>query len=153
MGECHVHAGIDPENIRLQRSLHPGAEFLIHPECGCTAPVLWARSDGQIAPEHSYVLSTEKMLTHARQSTAQRFLVATETGILHRLSKELPDKRFEAADPNAVCHYMKMITPLKLRNALRDMAPQIEIDPCIASRARVAIERMLAVPASKPSFE
>src|SRR5207302_785223 len=84
---------------------------------------------GTIGAERSYVLSTEKMLTHARSSSASRFLVATETGILHRLEKELPGKRFEAADPSAVCRYMKMITPLKLRDALRDLQPRVEVDP------------------------
>jgi quinolinate synthase len=93
------------------------------------------------------------MVSHARSSPTDRFLVATETGILHRLHKELPGKRFEAADPGAVCHYMKMITPTKLRDALRDLTPRVEVDSHTARRARVAIDRMLAVPSSKPSFE
>lgn len=152
-GECHVHAGIRPEEIEARRLANPDADLLIHPECGCTAPLLWARSGGGIAPEHSYVLSTEKMVNHARQSPRRHFLVATETGILHRLEKEAPGKVFEPADPGAVCRYMKMITPLKLRDALRDLAPQVDVDPAIADRARVAIDRMLAVPASRPSFE
>jgi quinolinate synthase len=93
------------------------------------------------------------MVNHARQSPRNHFLVATETGILHRLEKEAPGKVFEAADPGAVCRYMKMITPLKLRDALRDLAPEVQVDPEIAARARVPIDRMLAVPASRPSFE
>ncbi len=153
MGECHVHAGIRPEEIEERRIANPDADLLIHPECGCTAQMVWGRSAGTIGKSRSYVLSTEKMLTHARGSQRSRFLVATETGMLHRLQKELPEKRFEAADPNAVCRYMKMITPLKLRDALRDLEPRVEVEPEIASRARVAIDRMLAVPASKPSFE
>jgi quinolinate synthase len=153
MGECHVHAGIRPEEVEQRRAALPDADLLIHPECGCTAQMVWARSAGAINPDRSYVLSTEKMLTHARASTAPRFLVATETGIIHRLRKELPQKEFEAADPGAVCRYMKMITPRKLRDALRDLEPQVEVPPEIACRARVAIDRMLAVPASKPSFE
>jgi quinolinate synthase len=153
MGECHVHAGIRPDEVEARRRANPDADLLIHPECGCTAQMVWARSAGTIAPERSYVLSTEKMLTHARSSSADRFLVATETGILHRLEKELPGKRFEAADPSAVCRYMKMITPLKLRDALRDLQPRVEVEPEIADRARIAIDRMLAVPATRPSFE
>jgi quinolinate synthase len=93
------------------------------------------------------------MLSHARSSPRDKFLVATETGILHRLRKELPQKRFIAADPSAVCRFMKMITPIKLRDALRDMAPEVIVEPLIAERARVAIDRMLAVPASRPSYE
>src|SRR5712692_9363063 len=153
MPECHVHAGIRPEEIEAQLASNPKADLLIHPECGCTTQLQWARSAGTLDPRRSFVFSTEKMLTHARQSKTDEFLVATETGMLHRLQKELPEKRFHAADPNAVCRYMKMITPLKLRDALRDLQPSVEVEPDVARRARVAIDRMLAVPASKPSFE
>jgi quinolinate synthase len=152
-GECHVHAGIRPDEIQARRSARASAELLIHPECGCTAQLVWAHSAGAIEREGAHVLSTEKMLTHARRSSSEEFLVATETGILHRLRKELPGKRFEAADPGAVCRYMKMITPFKLRDALRDLQPEIDVEPEIAQRARVAIDRMLAVPARAPSFE
>lgn len=153
MGECHVHAGIRPEEVEARRAGLPDADLLIHPECGCTTPLLWARSAGSIDPAHSFVLSTEKMLTHAQRSPRQEFLVATETGILHRLRQEMPTKRFEAADPGAVCRYMKMITPEKLRNTLRDLQPEVKVAPEIARRARVAIDRMLAVPARMPSLE
>jgi quinolinate synthase len=153
MGECHVHAGIRPDEIEARRAANPDADLLIHPECGCTTQVLWARSAGILDPNRSFILSTEKMLTHAQRSPQQEFLVATETGILHRLRKELPSKRFTAADPGAVCRYMKMITPEKLRDALRDLEPEVTVDPEIARRARVAIDRMLAVPPSRPSLE
>jgi quinolinate synthase len=153
MGECHVHAGIRPDEIEARRVAHPEADVLIHPECGCTTSMIWARSAGEIGAQRTYVLSTEKMLTHAKQSPKQQFLVATETGILHRLNRELPGKRFEAADPGAICQYMKMITPEKLRNALRDLAPQVEVPADIIERARIPIDRMLAVPARRPSFE
>jgi quinolinate synthase len=153
MGECHVHAGIRPEEIEARRAAHPNADLLVHPECGCTAQVVWAQSAGLLSESRTFVLSTEKMLTHARQSPRAQFLVATETGMLHRLQKELPFKRFEAADPGAVCRYMKMITPQKLRDALRHLRPEVKVDPRIARRARIAIDRMLEVPASRPSFE
>jgi quinolinate synthase len=153
MGECHVHAGIRPDEVEARRVDLPDADLLIHPECGCTTPLLWARSAGGIDPSRSFILSTEKMLTHAQRSPRRDFLVATETGILHRLRKELPAKRFTAADPSAVCRYMKMITPTKLRDALRDLRPEVTVNPEIASRARVAIDRMLAVPARSPSLE
>src|SRR5207244_1105932 len=83
MGECHVHAGIDPENIRLQRSLHPEAEFLIHPECGCSTSVLEAMSAGDVDPDGVQILSTEGMIKRPRESSADDFIVATEIGILH----------------------------------------------------------------------
>ena len=153
MGECHVHAGIRPDEVEARRAAAPDADLLIHPECGCTTQLLWARGNGLIDPQRSFVFSTEKMLTHAKRSSRQDFLVATETGILHRLQREMPTKRFAAADPQAVCRYMKMITPEKLRNALRDLRPEVTVDPDTARGARVAIERMLAVPARMPSIE
>ncbi len=153
MGECHVHAGIRPDEVQARHAANPEADLLIHPECGCTTQLLWARSAGIVDPTRSFVYSTEKMLTHARQSSQREFLIATETGILHRLRKELPEKRFAAADPGAVCRYMKMITPEKLRDALRDLEPEVTVAPEIAGRARVAIDRMLAVPPSRPSLE
>src|SRR5688572_1941565 len=74
MGECHVHAGIDPENIRLQRSLHPEAEFLIHPECGCSTSVIEAMSAGDIDAEGVQILSTEGMIKRPRESQATDFI-------------------------------------------------------------------------------
>src|SRR5450830_1373667 len=85
MGECHVHAGIDPENIRLQRSLHPGAEFLIHPECGCATSVVEAVSAGDVDPRWVHIPSTEGMIRRPAESDASTFIIATEVGILHRL--------------------------------------------------------------------
>src|SRR5215212_1659904 len=110
MGECHVHAGIDPENIRLQRSLHPEAEFLIHPECGCSTSVIEAMSAGDIDPEGVQILSTEGMIKRPALSPATEFIVATEVGILHRLRRENPSKRFHAANERASCAYMKVTT-------------------------------------------
>ncbi|HEY8311788.1 MAG TPA: quinolinate synthase NadA, partial [Gemmatimonadaceae bacterium] len=103
MGECHVHAGIDPENIRLQRSLHPEAEFLIHPECGCSTSVLEAMSAGDVDPEGVQILSTEGMIRRPAVSHADEFIVATEVGILHRLRRDNPGKRFFAANDKASC--------------------------------------------------
>src|SRR3569832_2310836 len=106
MGECHVHAGIDPENIRLQRALHPEAEFLIHPECGCSTSVLEAMSAGDIDPAGVQILSTEGMIKRPAISQATEFIVATEGGSLHRLRRENPAKRFVAANERASCAYM-----------------------------------------------
>src|SRR5579872_3451131 len=118
MGECHVHAGIDPENIRLQRSLHPDAEFLIHPECGCSTSVLEAMSAGDVDPDGVQILSTEGMIKRPALSDADEFIVATEVGILHRLRRENPSKRFYAANERASCAYMKVTTLPKVRDAL-----------------------------------
>jgi quinolinate synthase len=145
MGECHVHAGIDPENIRLQRSLHPEAEFLIHPECGCSTSVLEAMSAGDVDAEGVQILSTEGMIKRPAQSEADEFIVATEVGILHRLRRENPKKRFFAANERASCAYMKVTTLPKVRSAIENMQHRITVPPAIADRARLAIERMVAI--------
>jgi quinolinate synthase len=145
MGECHVHAGIDPENIRLQRSLHPEAEFLIHPECGCSTSVLEAMSAGDVDPDGVQILSTEGMIKRPALSNADEFIVATEVGILHRLRRENPSKRFFAANERASCAYMKVTTLPKVRDALVRTQHRITVPEDIANRARRAIERMVAI--------
>jgi quinolinate synthase len=145
MGECHVHAGIDPENIRLQRGLHPEAEFLIHPECGCSTSVLEAMSAGDIDPEGVQILSTEGMIKRPPLSGADEFIVATEVGILHRLRRENPSKRFFAANERASCAYMKVTTLPKVRAALMFNQHRITVPTAVADKARRAIERMVAI--------
>jgi len=146
MGECHVHAGIRPEEVRARQEALPSADLLIHPECGCASACVWANGRGVMNPR-TYVLSTEGMVKHASTSGASTFIVATETGILHRLRKEIPGRNFIAADEGAVCGYMKQITLEKLRATLRDMAPTVEVPQEVAAKARIAIDRMLAVTA------
>src|SRR3954462_1827074 len=150
MGECHVHAGIDPEHIRLRRAEHPGAEFLIHPECGCSTSVLEAMSAGEIDPEGVQILSTEGMIKRPALSDADEFIVATEDGILHRLRRENPSKRFFAANERAACAYMKVTTLPKVLSALQRMEHRITVPPEIAARARLAIERMVAIGGQTP---
>ncbi|HEU4564725.1 MAG TPA: quinolinate synthase NadA [Gemmatimonadaceae bacterium] len=145
MGECHVHAGITPENIRRQREMHPEAEFLVHPECGCSTNVLEAMSAGEIDTEGVQILSTEGMIKRPALSEADEFIVATEVGILHRLRRENPSKRFYAASERAACAYMKVTTLPKVYDALRRMQHVITVPPEIARRARRAIERMVSI--------
>src|SRR5262245_18847378 len=144
-GECHVHAGIRPADIADVRGEHPDAEFLIHPECGCTTQVMEFVASGDVDPEHTHMLSTSGMLSFAGDSDANEFIVATETGMLHPLEQENPGKTFIPANRAAVCRYMKMITLPKLRDALRDLRPQVRVDPQLAARARVPIERMVSI--------
>ena len=139
LGECHVHAGIRPQDIEQWQREAPDAELLVHPECGCASQCM-AFANGR-----THILSTEKMVSFAKQSPKERFLVATETGILHRLHKEAPGKRFEAVSERAICRYMKMITLEKLRDSLRDWKHVVTVEPEIAERARAAIERMVAI--------
>jgi quinolinate synthase len=151
MGECHVHAGIDPENIRLQRSLHPGAEFLVHPECGCATSVVEAISAGDVDPENAHILSTEGMIKRPAESHATEFIVATEIGILHRLKRAYPDKTFYAANERASCAYMKVTTLPKILDAIVKNQHRITVPADIAARASLAIERMVSIGGAQPS--
>ena len=150
MGECHVHAGIDPEHINLQRANHPGAEFLIHPECGCATSAVEAVSAGDVDPEGVQILSTEGMINRPKISNADEFIVATEVGILHRLRRENPTKRFFPASDLAVCAYMKVTTLPKVLRSLRNLEHVITVDPVTAAKARTAIERMIAIGGQRP---
>jgi quinolinate synthase len=145
MGECHVHAGIDPEHITRQRAQHPGAEFLIHPECGCATSAVEAVSAGALDPTGVHILSTEGMIRRPGESPASEFIVATETGILHRLRRENPTKRFIAANELAVCTYMKVTTLPKALRALQHLQYHVTVPADVAARARGAIDRMIAI--------
>lgn len=145
MGECHVHAGIDPRDLDAVRADHPDAELLVHPECGCTTSTLYRQSRGELGA--CTVTSTEGMMRRASASPAGTFIVATEVGILHRLEKLNPRKRFLPASREAVCSYMKRITLEKLVRSLETMSPRVTVEPEIAARARRAIDRMIGVAA------
>lgn len=145
LGECHVHAGLTPEAVAAKRREHPDAEFLVHPECGCVSHTLYSLAVGDIKRNGTYIVSTEQMMERARGSKAKRFVVATETGVLHRLRRENPEKAFYAVADQAECRYMKMITLENLRDSLRDLKYQVTVPPDLAARARRAIDRMLAI--------
>ena len=145
MGECHVHAGIDPEHIALRRAEHPDAEFLIHPECGCSTSVLEAMSAGDLDPTGVQILSTEGMIRRPAASNKQDFIVATEIGILHRLRRENPTKKFYPASDRAACAYMKVTTLPKVLRSLQILQHPISVPGHIAAKARRAIERMVAI--------
>ena len=151
MGECHVHAGIDPEHINLMRAEHPQAEFLVHPECGCSTSVLDAVSSGAVSSRQLQILSTEGMIRRPAQSESQEFIVATEIGILHRLRNENPSKTFYAANDRASCAYMKVTTLPKVLRALQTMTNHITVPSDIAAKAKLAIDRMVAIGGSTPS--
>jgi quinolinate synthase len=144
MGECHVHAGIDPAGLK-RRAEDPDTEILIHPECGCTTTALWLLSEGELPADRTKVLSTGGMVSEAERSGARRFLVATETGILHQLRRVSPTKVFEPVDEYAVCRFMKAITPENLVVSLREGIHEIQVPSEIAHRARRAVERMIEI--------
>jgi quinolinate synthase len=148
-GECHVHAGIKPQDIASVRDQHPGADFLIHPECGCSTSVMEYVAAGDIEADGVQMLSTGGMLGYAKALNAfggdGTAIVATETGMLHPLRQAAPGIDFVAANEAAHCRFMKMITLPKLRNALRDGVHEVRVPAEIAERARVPIERMVAI--------
>jgi quinolinate synthase len=150
MGECHVHAGITPQSLARQRELHPDAEVLVHPECGCATNVLEALSAGAIAAGDVHILSTEGMVQEPARSPKREFIVATETGILYRLQRANPDKRFYPASDRAECQYMKMITLPKVLRTLERMEHRVSVPADVAERARLALDRMVAVGGSRP---
>jgi quinolinate synthase len=147
-GECHVHAGIKPDDIAAVRAAHPGADFLIHPECGCSTSVMEYVAAGDIDSEGVHMLSTGGMLGYARGidgPPARTAIVATETGMLYPLREAAPDVEFIAANEAAHCRFMKMITLPKLRDSLRDGVHEVKVPVEIADRARLPIERMVAI--------
>jgi quinolinate synthase len=146
-GECHVHAGIRPADIARTRAEHPGADFLVHPECGCSTSVMEYVAAGDVDAEGVHMLSTGGMLDYAREHAGQggTAIMATETGMLHPLRMAAPDVDFIAANERASCRYMKMITLTKLRDGLRDGVFEVRVPEAIAERARVPIERMVAI--------
>jgi quinolinate synthase len=155
-GECHVHAGIRPRDIDATRKAHPGADFLIHPECGCTTSVMEYVAAGDVSAEGVHMLSTGGMLRYAgaaehevaeqsAPSGTREAVVATEVGMLYGLQKAAPDVSFIPANPAATCAFMKMITLPKLRDSLREGKYEVRVPEEVAKRARVPIERMVAI--------
>jgi quinolinate synthase len=144
LGECHVHAGISPDELRRKAAADPTAELFIHPECGCATAALWQAGTGDLPPDRTRVLSTGGMLAAARATTAPAVLVATETGMLHQLRRANPAVRWEPVNPDAVCRFMKMTTPAALLRCLREGIAEVRVDPGVADRARRAVQAMLA---------
>ena len=145
MGECHVHKGIRAETLNAAREHYPDAEVLVHPECGGAGQLIYEMGRGDIKPEGLHIASTEGMIRAVRERPAHRFIVATETGIMHRMRQLAPDKEFIAADPEAECAFMKTITLPNVRDSLALDRYHITVPPDIAARARGAIDRMVAL--------
>jgi len=133
-GFCPTHNRIMPEHIAAAKAKHPGAVVLVHPEC---TPAVVALAD--------HALSTGGMLRFVRGSEEKEFIIGTECGIIHRMQKENPDKKFYPLEPAVLCPNMKKITPENVLFALRDLFPRIEIDDAVRSKAKAPIDRMLEV--------
>ncbi len=144
-GECHVHAGITPDHIEKKLAELKNAEFVVHPECSCTTPMMYDIASGSYKNHQVQILSTEGMMKHVSKSDSQQFVVATETGILYRMRQQNPQKTFIPASENAECEYMKMITLDKVYRSLYDEKYEVKVAKKIADKARIAIERMLSI--------
>lgn len=151
LGECHVHADISPTDLVATVRANPASDLYVHPECGCTTSALWMAQRGEFPRERTHILSTGAMLDAARQSTATKVLVATEIGMLHQLRKARPDVDFAPVNPRAACPFMQMITPIKLLRCLRDGTDEVHVDADVAPKARVAVERMIAIGGVSPT--
>jgi quinolinate synthase len=145
LGECHVHAGFRAEDVVNLLEQHPDADLLLHPECGCISQCLFALAEGDLPEDRTFVLGTGGMVAHAQRCRAPVDLIGTEVGLLHRLRQENPAKTFIPLREDAVCEYMKTITVPKLYRTLRDGVYRVTVDDETAARARVAIDRMLAL--------
>ena len=144
-GECHVHAGITPEDVTKKLDSMKDPELIIHPECSCTTPFMYDVADGSFDDKKVSILSTEGMLKHVTESKSKNFVVATETGILYKMKQENPEKTFIPASEKAECQYMKIITLEKIYDALVNEKNVITVPKNIADKARLAINRMLAI--------
>jgi quinolinate synthase len=133
-GYCYVHDRYTPEEVREARYLHPDAEVLVHPECR-----------PEVIDVADYVYSTSGMGKHAQRSEALEFVIGTEVGMLYRLKKENPEKEFYPLSEKAVCENMKKTDLGKVLRALQTLEPQVNVPKEIADRARMSIEKMLAV--------
>ena len=144
-GECHVHAGITPDHVKETLNSLSNAELLIHPECSCTTPMMYDVANGSYKSNQVQILSTEGMMNHVKNSKSNEFVVATETGILYRMKQQNPGKKFIPASEKAECEYMKMITLEKVYNSLLNEKNVVTVPKEIADKARLAIERMIAI--------
>src|SRR3954471_14773206 len=144
-GECHVHAGINGQELADRAAANPDADLFVHPECGCATSPLYLAGAGIGREERVHILSTGDMVTQARATNATSVLVATEIGMLHQLRKAAPEIDFRAVNERASCRYMKMITPAALLRALRENKDEVRVPPEIAERARASVRRMIEI--------
>jgi quinolinate synthase len=144
-GECHVHAGINGDELADKALAHPDAELYVHPECGCATSALYLAGEGAFPADRVKILSTGGMLDAARATRARQVLVATEVGMLHQLRRAAPEVDFRAVNDRASCKYMKMITPAALLRCLTEGADEVDVDPDVAAKARASVRRMIEI--------
>ncbi|NEW32279.1 quinolinate synthase NadA [Nocardia cyriacigeorgica] len=144
-GECHVHAGINGDELQEQARTHPDAELFVHPECGCATSALYLAGEGSFPADRVHILSTGGMIDAAKAAKSNQVLVATEVGMLHQLRKAAPGIDFQAVNDRAACKYMKMITPAALLRSLAENTDEVHVDPETAALARNSVQRMIEI--------
>jgi quinolinate synthase len=144
-GECHVHAGINGDELTDQARANPDAELFVHPECGCATSALYLAGEGAFPAERVKILSTGGMLAAAQETRARKVLVATEVGMLHQLRRAAPEVDFQAVNDRASCRYMKMITPAALLRCLTEGADEVHVDLDVAAAGRRSVQRMIEI--------
>ncbi|KQU57368.1 MULTISPECIES: quinolinate synthase NadA [Rhodococcus] len=144
-GECHVHAGINGDELAEKSRTHPDAELYVHPECGCATSALYLAGEGFVPAEKVKILSTGGMLDAARTTASKQVLVATEIGMLHQLRMAAPDVDFLAVNDRASCGYMKMITPAALLRCLVEGRDEVHVDLETANIASKSVQRMIEI--------
>jgi len=142
-GECHVHAAMTYEEIKNLRDEYVETEVLIHPECACGSEAMYYSEKNN--DKNVHFLSTEAMINKAESSSAKNIIVATETGVIHKLEKTSPEKNFIPINRTATCKYMKMITVEKVLRALKFEGPEVKVASEIAIKAKTAIDRMVGI--------
>ena len=133
-GYCPIHDMLDCENVKKVKELNPSALFIAHPEC---RPDVLSLADA--------VRSTSGMFRYVAESGADKFIVGTETGILHQMKLRFPDKIFIPTDQNIVCSNMKKITLESIVTSLETMSPEVKVPDDIRLKAYSAVKRMLAI--------
>ena len=144
-GECHVHAGINGDELAEKSRTHPDAELFVHPECGCATSALYLAGEGFVPADKVKILSTGGMLDAARATESKQVLVATEIGMLHQLRRAAPDVDFLAVNDRASCGYMKMITPAALLRCLVEGRDEVHVDLETANIASKSVQRMIEI--------
>ncbi|GGM12372.1 quinolinate synthase NadA [Nakamurella endophytica] len=144
-GECHVHAGINGDQLAATAAAHPDAELYVHPECGCATSALYLAGAGAVPADRVRILSTGDMVQAASRTRSRQVLVATEVGMIHQLRRAAPGVDFLPVNDRASCRYMKMITPRALERSLVELRDEVTVDPDTAARARRAVQRMIEV--------
>lgn len=141
-GACHVHEKIGEIDFDEKIAKYPNADFLIHPECGCSTSCMMK---SEIYDCNIKIFSTEGMMKHVEKSESNQFVIATEVGILHRMNKLKPEAKFYPMSDDSVCEYMKMITLDKLLNTLKNDQYEVKVAEDLAEKARIPINRMLKI--------